>query len=158
MSKSIAVEGLNAMSGMTIRQAVAGDQGLIAAWVKEARLDPTALHWSHFLMAEDSGVVVGIGQIRPYPKCRELGSLVVARERRGTGVGGALIQALLADEPGPVYLECEQHNEAIYLRFGFRPIAWHQAPMPLKLKSGAGQLFGRLFGFRIVTMRWDRGS
>ena len=145
------------MSGMTIRQAVAGDQERIRAWVKAARLDPTALHWSQFRVAEEDGSVIGIGQIRPYPRCRELGSLIVARERRGTGVGGALIQALLADEPGPVYLECEQSKESYYVRFGFRTIAWHQAPIPLKLKSGAGQFFGRLFGFRIVTMRWDRG-
>lgn len=144
------------MSELTIRRATAEDQRLIRDWVKAARLDPTALRWPQFLIAEDAGVVVGIGQIRPYPACRELGSLVVAPERRGTGVGAQLVHALLADEPGPVYLECEQHNESFYLRFGFRTIPWHQAPMPLKLKAGAGHFAGKLFGFRVVAMRWDR--
>ncbi|MDX2138625.1 MAG: GNAT family N-acetyltransferase [Chloroflexota bacterium] len=141
---------------MIIRPATVDDQSLIRAWVRQVRLDPTALKWQHFLIAEDGGAVVGIGQIRPYPRCRELGSLVVAPERRGTGVGAQLVRALLASEPGPVYLECGGHNEAFYLRFGFRPIPWHQVPMPLKLKSGLGQLVGRLFGFRIVVMRWNR--
>lgn len=140
---------------ISIRPASAADQPLIRAWVREARLDPTALRWQHFLIAEDAGIIVGIGQIRPYPRCRELGSLVVAPERRGTGVGAQLVRALLVGEAGPIYLECGGHNEAFYLRFGFRPIPWQHAPMPLKLKAGAGQLAGRLFGFRIVVMRWE---
>lgn len=144
------------MSDVTIRPAAPADQTTIRQMVKDERLDPTALDWSHFLVAEDAGHIVGIGQIRPYPKCRELGSLVVKADYRGQHVGERLIAALLAQESGDVYLECEQKNETYYNRAGFRRIPWHQAPMPLKLKTLIGGTIIRLFGFRIIAMKRDR--
>jgi predicted N-acetyltransferase YhbS len=120
--------------------------------VRAAQLDPTALHWSHFLMAEVAGEVVGIGQIRPATP--ELGSLVVLPEHQGQGIGARLIRELLARWSGkwPVYLECEGKMVPYYERFGFREIQWHQAPFPLKLKSGIGALLGPLAGVRIAVM------
>jgi amino-acid N-acetyltransferase len=122
--------------------------------VRGESLDPTALHWSHFLIAEDAGQTVGIGQIRPYPNCRELGSLVVLESHRGQGVGALLIEALLKDEPGPVFLECLAYRKAYYSKFGFQRVPWWATPMPLKLKAAFGGVFGRLFGYRVITMRW----
>jgi len=130
--------------------------------VRQESLDPTALHWSHFLIAEDAGQTIGIGQIRPSPNCRELGSLVVLESHRKSGVGAllieallkVLIEALLKDEPGPVFLECLAFREPYYSKFGFRRVPWWETPMPLKLKAGLGGILGRLFGYQVVTMRW----
>ena len=144
------------MSDVTIRPATEADQTTIKQLVKDERLDPTALDWSHFLVAEDKGNIIGIGQIRPYPKCRELGSLVVKSEYRGQHVGERLIEALLAQESGDVYLECEQKNETYYNRAGFHRIAWYQSPMPLKIKTLIGGTFVRLFGFHIIAMKRDK--
>lgn len=141
------------MSDVVIRKATEGDQAIIKQMVSEARLDPTALHWSHFRVAEKNGEIIGIGQIRPYPKCRELGSLVVKLAYRGQYIGEQLVTALLADEQGDVYLECRSHNEGYYARFGFQTIPWRQTPMPLKLKAGIGHYVGKLIGFKLVTMK-----
>lgn len=135
-----------------IRRATAADQAAIRQMVHEARLDPTDLHWSHFVVAEEGNEVVGIGQIRPYPKCRELGSLVVREDRRGQGIGGLVIRALLEGEPGDVYLECSSRMASYYVRFGFQEIRWQDAPMPLRLKAGMGNLLGRLLGRRLAVM------
>jgi N-acetylglutamate synthase-like GNAT family acetyltransferase len=116
-------------------------------------LDPTALKWQNFLVAEQDGKVVGIGQTRPYPRCPELGSLVVRKDFQSQGIGGMLIEALLARESGVVYLECRRPLESYYSRFGFKEIPWWRAPMPLKLKSGMGNILGPLFGVRIAVMR-----
>ncbi len=141
------------MSDIHIRPAIENDQATIKQMVKDARLDPSSLHWSHFVVAEHGGQIVGIGQVRPYPKCRELGSLVVQEAFRKQGVGAQIVQALLAQEMGDVYLECLSHNEHYYGRFGFHTIRWWQAPMPLKLKSGIGSIVGRLFRVRLITMK-----
>jgi amino-acid N-acetyltransferase len=152
MTESIAIEGGNAMSDVQIRKATENDQAIIRQMVKEERLDPTSLNWPQFLVAEEAGAVIGIGQIRPYPKCRELGSLAVKEAYRKQGVGERLVEALLANESGDVYLECLSHNEHYYAKFGFQRIAWWQAPMPLRLKVGFG-VIGRLFGFRVIAMK-----
>ncbi len=141
------------MSDVVIRKATAVDQAMIKQMVSEAHLDPTALHWSHFRVAEKGNAIIGIGQIRPYPKCRELGSLVVKAPYRGQHIGERLVEALLADEKGDVYLECRDHNEGYYARFGFQTVPWWQTPMPLKLKAGIGSNLGGLFGIKLLTMK-----
>lgn len=140
------------MLDVSLRQAFPDDQAVIRDMIRAARLDPTGLHWSHFWIAEHDGEVVGIGQVRPYPNCRELGSLVVRADYRGRGVGAQIVQTLLEQEKGTVYLECELHNEAFYNRFGFRRIPRLQAPMPLRLKLIAA-LGLRLFGIQVIGMK-----
>jgi GNAT superfamily N-acetyltransferase len=145
------------VGGLTLRPAVAVDQDVLRQMVRAEQLDPTALHWSHFVVAELPGEgIVGIGQVRPSPNCRELGSMVVRRGHQRKGIGGAIIREILSHEAGPVFLETEIGNVAYYSRFGFVQIPWHQTPMPLKAKSAIGGLLAPLFGYRLATMRWDR--
>lgn len=145
------------MSDVAIRRATADDQELIRQMVREENLDPTALNWPNFLIAEHDGQIAGIGQIRPYPRCRELGSLVVKEAYRQQGVGGLLVRALLEQETGDVYLECLLHNEPYYAKFGFVRIAWWRVPMPLKLKVLLGNVIGRpLMGIRVVAMKYTQ--
>lgn len=142
-----------------LRRATAADQQTIKQMVYAARLDSTSLHWSHFIVAELPDVgIVGIGQIRPYRNCPELGSLVVLKKYRQHGIGSEIVNALLASRPAPIYLECADYNLPYYLRFGFYQIPWHQAPFPLNLKAGAGALaskLGWLGGHTVAAMRWD---
>ncbi|MBL8160646.1 MAG: GNAT family N-acetyltransferase [Anaerolineae bacterium] len=141
------------MSDVTIRPARESDQEMIKQMVRDEQLDPTNLNWPQFVVAEHDGQIVGIGQVRPYPKCRELGSIVVKAEYRKKGVGALIINTLLANETGVVYLESEAHNERYYARFGFERIPFWRAPMPLKAKAGMIKMMGLFMGFRMVVMR-----
>jgi amino-acid N-acetyltransferase len=152
-----------AAAPVTIRRAAPDDQAIIRRLVVAAGLDRSSLHWSHFVVAELPGErradhrIVGIGQIRPYRGCPELGSLVVRKPYRGLGVAGQIIRVLQDSRPAPIYLECLGHMVPYYERFGFREIVWHTAPMPLSLKAGAGTLLRRLglMRARVAVMRWD---
>ena len=143
---------------ITIRRATADDQPVIRRMVRQARLDPTHLKWPNFVVAEHAGSVVGIGQVRPYPAGRELGSLVVREDLRGRGIGRLITERLLNDEPGIVYLECAADMTPYYERFGFREIDRRDAPGPLRIKSAVGNLFARLMGTRIAVMKLDRAE
>ncbi len=137
-----------------IRPATAADDATIRQMVRAAHLDPTSLKWEHFLVAEQDGKIIGIGQIKPYPGCPELGSLVVLPEYRRQGIAAELIAALQARAGRPLYLLCQHHMADYYARFGFRRIHYWDAPRLLKLKLLIPTLF-RVFGIRIVAMRQD---
>ena len=149
-----------------LRSARAEDQDLIKTMVvREAQLDPSSLHWSHFILAELLGDdvpvanrVIGLGQIRPYRNCPELGSLYVRKPYRKHGIASQIVRALLASRPAPIYLECLSYNVPYYQRFGFYQIPWHRAPWPLSLKSGVGTFISKLGlmgNIRVAAMRWD---
>lgn len=150
---------------VVLRLATAADQATISAMVRDAQLNPLRLHWRDFLVAEDERRIVGIGQIRPHDDgSRELSSLVVARECRGTGVGSQIVRALLAREPGPIYLFCREQLTPFYARFGFRVTASQALPRGLarmlrlgNLLTSAEALFSGHY-VRIVAMRRDAPS
>jgi hypothetical protein len=49
--------------------------------VREARINPRNLHWSRFLLAEEGGRIVGIGQVKIHKNgTREVASGVVRHE------------------------------------------------------------------------------
>lgn len=135
-----------------IRPAQVKDQPTIVALVRRAHLNPMDLNWQRFLVAEDETGIVGVGQIRPHAGAPELSSLVVRGDQRGRGVGGQLIQALMAQSPGTVYLFCRAQLEGYYARFGFRAIAVKEAPPSLRTKYAIGRLFTRLIVGRPVLM------
>ncbi len=139
---------------VSIRPAREADDGLIKQMIREARLDPTSLKWANFLIAEVDGEMVGIGQVKPYPGCRELGSLVVKLGYRKLGIGGMLIDALEARSEYPIYLLCMDTMEAYYQRFGYETISFWQAPTFLKLKLMIPQML-QVFGWRVLVMRKD---
>jgi amino-acid N-acetyltransferase len=140
------------MHEYSIRPAIEADAPTIRRMVMAERLDPTSLDWRHFLVAERDRQIVGIGQIKDYPGAQELGSLVVLPAYRGQGIAAALIAALEARAGRPLYLLCQDKMTTYYAQFGYRTIAWLDAPVILKLKLLPTLLF-RLFGVRIRVMR-----
>ena len=140
------------MTDFEIRPARAEEAATIRALIRAERLDPFNVHWSNFLVAEANGRIIGIGQIKPYPGARELGSLVVAADQRKTGVGAAIINALIVRENGPLYLFCLAFREPYYAKFGFRSVTADDLPPALKSKYGLGQFFARLFRQRLSVM------
>jgi amino-acid N-acetyltransferase len=143
----------------TIRPAVASDQATITAIVRAARINPRRLDWQRFLVADENGHIVGVGQVKRHGDgSRELASLAVIPERQGRGVGGAIVRALLGREPGPVYLMCMDWLEPYYQGFGFRRLERDELPTSFRgiarfapALATASSLFGKRL--QLIVMR-----
>src|ERR1700693_3483218 len=98
---------------LTIRLATEADQPTIRRLIKEANLNRLSLHWPNFVVAEERGAIIGVGQVKAHrDHSRELASIAVVPARQGQGVGSALIQRLLAGERGAVlHLTCRRELE-----------------------------------------------
>lgn len=135
-----------------IRPATEADSPTIKQMVRKERLDPTTLNWQNFLVAEQDAQLIGIGQIKPYVDCQELGSLVVLAAYRNQGIAGALIETLEAKAQRPLYLVCERKMQPYYERFGYQKIGWRDTPGTLRKKLLVTYLW-RLFGIEVLAMR-----
>ena len=138
-----------------IRPARAEDKATIQGLIRAEHLDPINVHWQNFLVAEEphAGRIIGSGQVKPFRSGRELGSLAVVADRRESGVGGALINALIARESGPLLLFCRAFRGPYYAKFGFRPVGWRELPGSFKLKYAVGTVFSRLLRQKLLAMR-----
>jgi amino-acid N-acetyltransferase len=126
-----------------IRNATERDQAAITTLVHSERLNPFNLDWRNFVVATDRSGIVGAVQLRRhFDGSRELGSLVVRKTARQFGVAARLIDTLLATEAGRVFMITGARFAAHYRRWGFRRIAPHEAPMPIR----GNYWFGRLAG------------
>ena len=137
---------------VVIREAKAQDEATIKAMIRKEHLDPTSLKWENFLVAEEGGRIISIGQIKRYGDCEELGSLVTLPEYRGRSLAAQIITELEARAGRPLYLVCQDRMEGYYQRFGYQRIRYRQAPSTLKLKLLIPLTF-RIFGIRIIVMR-----
>ncbi|MCC6315593.1 MAG: N-acetyltransferase [Thermomicrobiales bacterium] len=93
------------------------------------------------LAAERNGAVVGWGSLNifnPRPAYRFVAdfSVYVAREARGSGVGGALLVALIAEA---------------------RRLEFHKLALAAFLHNAAGMRLYRKFGFRLVGVYREQG-
>lgn len=130
---------------MFIRPATEADRSAILGLMRPRDYNRVNLRPKCFLVAEEEGVVIGIGQIKRHRDgTAELASLVVAAERRGQGIGHALVRALVARHQGPLYLFCLATLESFYAALGFQQVARRHLPLTLALIHGLGNTFGRL--------------
>jgi N-acetylglutamate synthase-like GNAT family acetyltransferase len=120
----------SAPAGVTIHPAEARHAEPIRALIERVDINTRGLDWRHFLVAEDAaGSLVGCGQVKAHPGgVRELASIAVVPEQRRRGLARALIEALLAQHLGPLYLMSESGLEAFYAQFGFRRIDETEMP------------------------------
>jgi amino-acid N-acetyltransferase len=127
--------------GLFIRAATERDQAAIRALVLGERLNPTGLDWRNFVVAVDDDGLAGAVQMRKHRDgSRELGSLVVAAQRRGQGIAARLIDALLASERVAVHMIAGAAHAAHYRRWGFRAIEPQQAARSVRFNYRIGQL------------------
>ena len=137
-----------------IRPARADEQAHIRSMIRAEQLDPMNVHWENFLVAEEDNRIIGIGQIKPYPGARELGSLAVVKRKREQGVGAAIINALIEREQGGIlYLFCLEFREPYYGKFGFKRAYMRDLPRSLKFKYAFGWIFTRVFGYKMIAMK-----
>ena len=147
----------NVVGLVTIRPATEADQPTIRRLIKEANLNRMSLHWPNFVVADEDGAIVGLGQVKAHQdRSRELASIAVVPARQGQGIGRALIERLLAREPGVVlHLTCRRELEGYYERFGFRRLERAEYPPYFRRLIPLVNVVVRLLGTRIVVMRRD---
>jgi N-acetylglutamate synthase-like GNAT family acetyltransferase len=139
---------------VTIRPATQADQETIRRLIKEARINRMSLKWPNFVVAEDGGAIVGIGQVKTHGDgSRELASIAVIPARQSQGIGGAIIKTLLARERGVVHLTCRSQLQGYYERFGFRRLDPAEFPRYFRRMIPIINRVARLFGTEILVMR-----
>jgi N-acetylglutamate synthase-like GNAT family acetyltransferase len=114
------------MPMMIVRPATSADQKTITSIIRDAEINPMDLKWPNFALAvdEDSGAVVGTGQIKRHGDgSYELASIATVPSYQRRGVAHQIIQRLLAQHPGVLYLTCLDTMGTFYEQFGFRTVA-----------------------------------
>ena len=113
------------------------------------------LDWPNFVVAEDDGATVGLGQIKAHRDgSRELASIAVVPARQGQGIGRAIIETLLAREPSAVlHLTCRRELKGFYERFGFVRLGPADYPPYFARVMPIVNFIVRFLGTQIVVMR-----
>lgn len=139
---------------LTLRNATAEDQPAIRRIVRAANINPTGLDWPRFVVAEDGGAIVGVGQVKPHRDgTRELASIAVIPPRQGQGIGSAIIEELLRREKGTLHLTCRRPMQGYYERFGFIRLEPSDYPPYFARMLPILNTVGRIFRVQIIVMR-----
>ncbi|EEH57010.1 uncharacterized protein MICPUCDRAFT_58199 [Micromonas pusilla CCMP1545] len=171
-----------------LRKGTDGDLSAIRASVLSEGMNPLGLDPSRFVVAVDDGdVVVGFGQVRPWetlsdradivggivrglglaPNWRgsllEVASLLVTKDRRGEGVGSAILRELIADATADASKETTlclltlRGTTSFYERFGFRITEEENTPRPLMAERAIGNVVaGVIANDECVCMTLER--
>ena len=134
------------LADVLLRPAREKDFPAIKALIHEARINPNALDWRRFTVAETpDGQFIGCGQLKPhFDGTLELASLAVIPSQRGKGVARVIIQKLMADAPRPLYLTCRSQLGPFYEKFGFRGISGDELPQYFRRISKVAGLVNAL--------------
>jgi len=139
---------------LTLRDATIEDQPTIRQIVRAANINPTGLDWPRFIVAEDGGAIVGVGQVKPHRDgTRELASIAVLPARQGQGIGTAIIQDLVRRENATLYLTCRSRLQGYYERFGFRRLESRDYPPYFARMLPILNTLGRFFRVQVIVMR-----
>lgn len=114
----------------SLRPATAEDAVDIRRLVQLGRINPTGLAWPRFIVAISSkGEVIGCGQVKPHRDgTREVASIVVDPAWRQRGVARAILERLIAEHPGDLYLMCRSPLGPLYEKVGFRALSFEEMP------------------------------
>ena len=142
------------MPALAIRPATQADQPTIRRMIREAGINPMSLKWPNFLVAEEDGLTVGVGQVKRHGDgSPELASLAVVPDRQGQGIGSALVRQLMARHEGEfLYLTCRSQLQGYYERFGFRRLQRADFPPYFARLIPTINAIGRLYRMRILVM------
>lgn len=140
------MDAQNTSSGYTLRLATSNDAKTIRRIINQAQINPTGLSWKRFVLAVDGQEnIIGCGQVKPHGDgSLELASIAVQPEWRGKGVARAIIELLLKQSPGRLYLTCRSRLEPLYRNFGFEAIQFSEMPPYFQHISRLAALFNKL--------------
>jgi ribosomal-protein-alanine N-acetyltransferase len=107
-------------------------------WTRSMYLEELGLtDTRHYLVAVDGQELVGYAGLIAYPDEAHIATIGVTTARQGEGIGGTLLDALLAeaDRRSPVVLlevrATDQATQGLYRRRGFTPIGVRPDYYPL---------------------------
>jgi N-acetylglutamate synthase-like GNAT family acetyltransferase len=145
---------------MTTRRARAADQKTITRIVRESQIYPFGLEWKRFVVVEENGEIIGVGQVKRHDDgTHELASIAVTPERRRKGIGSEIIRVLLSEENGSVYLMCRDELDSYYSRFGFRRQSIQEMSVHFRRMHRIANLYlFRTVGSKIIVMKRDPES
>jgi N-acetylglutamate synthase-like GNAT family acetyltransferase len=105
-----------------LRPAREADFPAIRRLIYREGINPMGLAWQRFwVMVDEEERLTGCGQVKPHKDgTLELASIVVVPERRGQSLASTIINKLIAEHPGKLYLTCRASLGPFYERFGFR--------------------------------------
>lgn len=135
------------MSAYQVSGAAADDQQPIRDLIREVRINPISLKWQRFVVVKNGeGVLIGCGQLKPRRDGSiELASIAVKRPYRKQGIARLVIEALLAQHDGPLWLKCADVLIPFYEKFGFvEATEPEKMPPHFRLMYRLGWLFKRL--------------
>ena len=137
-----------------MRKAAARDEPAIFGLIRQGGINPTGIHWERFVVIDSpQGKVIACGQIKPHKDGSwELASIVVEKEWQGQGLARRIIEHLLAQHSGPLYLFCESSNMPLYEKFGFKLADENGLPRYFRRLLRLAQIPERLRLFKIVVM------
>jgi len=113
---------INSADSFSLRPATLADASTIRHIISQVRINPLALDWHRFILAIDPyGQVIGCGQVKPHSDGSiELASIAVLPEWRNHGIARRIIEYLLEQHPGRIYLTCQSQLGPMYRKFGFQ--------------------------------------
>jgi N-acetylglutamate synthase-like GNAT family acetyltransferase len=125
--------------------------------VLRSGINPTGLNWERFVIAlTPGGEFIACGQIKPHADgTLELASIAVVPDWRGRGVARAIIETLLDDQSGELYLMCQSSLGPLYEKFSFHPIQESEMPTYFRRVSKLAGLVANLAqtNERLLVMR-----
>lgn len=145
-----------------LRRVQKSDQPRIRALINQVKINPMDLDWSRFIIATTEGnELVGCGQVKRHRDgSLELASIAVEPAWQGQGIARIIIERLISDHPGELYLVCRSRLGVFYERFGFRSIRENEMPPYFRrIKRLAGAV-GRtgLMPMDLLVMKRDGSS
>lgn len=130
---------------VSVRPATQNDQAQILALARGERIKPFGLDWPNFVVAEQSGRLVGAVQLRRHGDGSvELGSLVVAGALRKQGIAARLIERRLEGVTGRILMITGRRYADHYKQWGFERIAPSAAPRSIRFHYWVGHIGGRI--------------
>jgi len=103
---------------MEIRKAREKDLPSITALAEKFDLDHRNMRADKFWIAEENGLIIGIGQVIMHKDCTEIASVGVLPEFQKKGIGSAIVKKLLEGLSGEIYLATIKPK--YFERFGFK--------------------------------------
>ncbi len=115
---------------VTLRPANEKDTNRIKDLIREGEINPMGLDWQRFTLAVgNGGEIIGCGQIKPHQDGSvELASLVVTKIWRKKGVARVLVEELLTQHSGDLYLMCQSSLGPFYQQYHFKPVPEENMP------------------------------